>query len=463
MATLFTIKSRSAKKKPSRAIDFRDPHPPHQKRRVLLGQVDRQTAETAKIHIERLISARAANTSIHTDTAAWLSGLAPELHARLVKAELAPERADVVARSQALAVRWDEYLDRRRPELKASSLNGLDQVRRGMVKFFGADRGISSITATDAKRWRAEMLETGLSEATVRRFTRGASQLFRDAVEDRVIDANPFAGLPKGPIAADRSRYVSRDDAARVLEALPDLQMRLLFALARFAGLRTPSETHALRWSGIDLEARRMTVYAPKLHRRAGGSRDKATRVVPITTDLLPFLVEAVAAHDPADDRVITLSKNNFSRRLRQAIEKSGVEPWEDLWQALRRAAETDFLDVAPLHVVAKTMGHAALVSANHYAQTNDAHLDRMAGVTQGVPEESPSQRPVEERSAKSAVPCRSQNETGRDSAGQPSDSQSSQTPKNKGLVASRRSKSQWRWADSNRRPRVYESLALTS
>ena len=50
-------------------------------------------------------------------------------------------------------------------------------------------------------------------------------------------------------VQANKSRehFVSRDVAAQVIAACPDNEWRLIFALARFGGLRTPSETLLLR------------------------------------------------------------------------------------------------------------------------------------------------------------------------------------------------------------------------
>ena len=58
---------------------------------------------------------------------------------------------------------------------------------------------------------------------------------------------NPFADL-SGTIPANRQRdcFVSRDVAALVLDAYPDAEWRLLFALSRCGGLRCPSDTLGL-------------------------------------------------------------------------------------------------------------------------------------------------------------------------------------------------------------------------
>ncbi|RIK80286.1 MAG: hypothetical protein DCC68_11280 [Planctomycetota bacterium] len=64
----------------------------------------------------------------------------------------------------------------------------------------------------------------------------------------RLVEVNPFADL-KSTVRPNPSRFyfIRRDEAQKVLDACPDAQWRLIFALARFGGLRVPSEIVELR------------------------------------------------------------------------------------------------------------------------------------------------------------------------------------------------------------------------
>jgi integrase len=57
---------------------------------------------------------------------------------------------------------------------------------------------------------------------------------------------------------------VTREEAQKVLDACPNAEWRLIFALTHFGGLRIPSELMQLRWGDIDWERGRMTVRSPK-------------------------------------------------------------------------------------------------------------------------------------------------------------------------------------------------------
>src|SRR3954465_9745523 len=79
-------------------------------------------------------------------------------------------------------------------------------------------------------------------------------------------------------------------------------EWRLLIALARYAGLRTPSEPLALRWQDIDWERSRMNVRVPKLEHIPG----KETRLVPLFPEVLPHLREVFEQAEPGSEFVIS-------------------------------------------------------------------------------------------------------------------------------------------------------------
>jgi len=80
--------------------------------------------------------------------------------------------------------------------------------------------------------------------------------------------------------------FVTREMAQAVLDAFPDNQWRLTFALCRKAGLRCPSEHVRLRWGDVDWERERMTVHCNKTEHYDG----KETRTIPIFPEFNRYL-----------------------------------------------------------------------------------------------------------------------------------------------------------------------------
>jgi integrase len=127
---------------------------------------------------------------------------------------------------------------------------------------------------TDARQNRyAESEATeGLSLDTVRKRISNAKQFFGEAVAHELIPKNPFAKL-KSATKGNRKRdfFVTQEMAKQVIDACPDAQWRLLFALSRYGGLRCPSEHLALRLDDVDWERDRLRVTSPKTEHHEGG------------------------------------------------------------------------------------------------------------------------------------------------------------------------------------------------
>jgi len=205
---------------------------------------------------------------------------------------------------------------------------------------------------------------------------------------------NPFADL-SGTVPANRQRdyFVSRDEAALVLDACPDTEWRLLFALSRYGGLRCPSETLGLRWADIDWAQNRMTVRSPKTEHHDGGR----SRVVPIFPELRPYLLDAFERADDGAEHAITRYRDatqNLRTQLTKIIRRAGLEPWPKLWQNLRATRETELAEVFPAHVVSAWIGNSQAVAAKHYLQVTDEHFERAAQPAEAV------QNPVQHSAA---------------------------------------------------------------
>ena len=179
--------------------------------------------------------------------------------------------------------------------------------------------------------------------------------------------------------------YVSREDADKVLDMLPDLHWRLFFALGRYAGLRLPSEAKALRWEHVDWEAGRIRVQVPKLEHHDG----KGERVIPIFAELKPFLVEAFENATEGETRAVPidgLTNAGMSATVQRAITAAKVKPWRAPLHSLRASCETDLAHQFPVHVVADWIGHDIKIAQKHYLQIRETDFaNAAAGETKAM------------------------------------------------------------------------------
>ncbi len=247
-----------------------------------------------------------------------------------------------------------------------------------MVEYFGTDRPMAPIKPGEADEFCA-WLRSRYAQATAARTIKRAKQFFKAAVRKDIIASNPFAECKAGhQHNKARAFFVTKEAAFKMLDACPDAQWRLLFALARFGGLRCPSETLSLEWGDVDWERGRMRVRSPKQEKDESGGE----RLVPLFPELLPYLEEAFEQAEPGTVHVISRYRDqavNLRTGLNRIIRRAGLEKWERPWHNLRATRQTELSAEFPLHVVCYWMGNKQAVAAEHYLQVTEDHYQQAA------------------------------------------------------------------------------------
>ncbi len=277
----------------------------------------------------------------------------------------------------------EKYLEQREDDLKPASITKLVQTRTKLLVFFGSETLIESITPSDGSDWRRFLKELGLSEATIKSHSGNAKTIMAKAVRQKILDESPFTDLKSGPTPCRYTRYITPDEIQRVIDACPDAQWRLLFGLARYAGLRIPSESHLLTWADVDFDRGRLTVKSPKTEHHAGHEQ----RIVPITSVLMPLIQDRFDTCVSGEEHLITINGNGaLIRPVRRIWKRAGVEPWKRLWQTQRQSCEKQWAMSFPQFAVSKWIGHSITISGRHYANdVPDELLDKAADYDPGT------------------------------------------------------------------------------
>lgn len=367
-----------------------------QRKTIRLGNRTQKNAEKIKGKVEALVNDAIRGKTNSPEIARWLYQVEhrePTLYDKLASAGLVPMRAQ--AGQVTLANFIDSYIANRSADVKWSTLITYRNAKRNLVDYFQGDRLLDSITAAeteDWKRWlgRAKNKDNpaaggqGLDRETVRQRCRIAKQMFRDAERRRLVDESPFAEMKNLSAKGNREKdfFVTRADAAKVLKACPDAEWKLVVALARFGGVRCPSEVLGLRWGDVDWRRGRFVVRSPKTEHHEG----KASRVVPIFPELRRYLQAVWDEGEFAPNvriselPVITrwrLAEVNLRTRLHAIIRAAGLEPWPKAFVAMRSTRATELREEFPEHVVNAWIGHSQRVAERHYLQVTDAHFDQ--------------------------------------------------------------------------------------
>ena len=354
-------------------------NPDGERKQIRLGKVPMKSAQTVKTRVENILAAQLAGHAIDGDTAVWLGERDSVLYDKLAAVGLVPPREpkpDDKPQGVTLAAFITQYIAAR-PGMKPNTLKNYRQTERSLVDYFGKDRLLSEVTAGDCDDWKAAQEAKGNAPATIGRNVKRARQFFRAAIRKRLLADNPMQDV-KAPSQVNTARafYVSREATEKIIAACPDAEWRLIIALARYGGLRTPSETFALTWADVDWERNRIRVPSPKTACHAG----RESRMLPLFPELRPHLEAVFDEAEPGTVHVIAqhrIASANLRTTLERICKRAGVELWERAFQNMRASRETELTQEHPLHVVVAWLGNSAPIAARHYLQVTDGDFDR--------------------------------------------------------------------------------------
>lgn len=166
-------------------------------------------------------------------------------------------------------------------------------LERHVLPELGAKR-LVQLTRRDVQRFADRLHQQGFSPSRVAGVVMPLRVVCDRAVDDEVIAANPCSGV-KLPRVKQKSREpLSKEQVLALIERLPALHDRALWATAFFAGLRC-GELQALRWPEVDLAERRIKVihgWDAKERLLIAPKSDSGIRRVPIMAELLALLSE---------------------------------------------------------------------------------------------------------------------------------------------------------------------------
>jgi len=372
--------------------------PGNKRHTIRLGRVNKRIAETARLMIESLESAKAAGHSPDRETSEWVGRLGDEMHERLVRAGLVPPREHASAAIATLGQHLEQLFGSLGKQ-KPTTARNYARARRLLEEFFGKDKTLDSMTEGDAdayKRWLLASYAPASASVDLRR----ARQFLKAAVRHRLIPVNPFAEVPCGPqVNDDRIVYVPPEAIEAVIAVCPDNDWRLIFALPRYAGLRFPSEVESLKWSDVDWAESRFTVHEKKVEHHPGRGR----REVPIFAALRPHLERAYRERDPGAVYVVPRVRHgaNLSTQAKRIVERAGIEVWVKLFTNLRGSCSDDLerQGVAEKAINA-WVGNTARMRQRHYHSVRPEDWEAVTGKSVRFPARPASFRSVQEPSS---------------------------------------------------------------
>lgn len=342
-----------------------------------LGKVPHALADQWRVLVDRLIACVGLGLAPDPELRAWLDRMGDGPRRTLVTAGLAPPRG---ARTVGdLCDRYERSLERR-VEVKQASPATLANgrvVTGNLREHFGPDLPLERVDTEGAERFRRWLRSDGrsdgggaLAETTTSRRCRRAREIFAIAVDEGWLAQNPWRRLRNfRETDTRRDVYVPRATIEGVIAACPDRELRLVLGLARYVGIRVPSEMAGLLLADFDLERGVVRVTSPKTAYRDG----QGERLAPIWPELEPLVTDvfeaALVGQTHALPHLGGVTGAAVTGRAQRACRAAGVVPWPKLWVNLRASCERDLLEKHPIDKVASWLGHSPMVALKHYSR----------------------------------------------------------------------------------------------
>ena len=349
---------------------------------ITLGDCTKAEAQDFRERVRDLVKSRRVGRRLREATENWLDGLDRTMEQRLATLGLL-EHVKLVPK---LGDWCEKFLDSNPVKgQKGHRCPGTQQryehTMAWLKAFFPADRTLDSFRDHDAGQWREWLVNTArtpggreLREATVRTHSRNARAIFNAAVKARLIRDNSFTTLECASVAGDKLHHFDDDETKCILDACSNVTWRLLIGLARYAGLRTPSETLAVTWDRIDWDEKTLRVYAQKTDRE---------RVVPLRAELFDLLL--TGSHELGlGGRIVDRSSNNLRVDTKRILTRAGIpnaNGIRKIYQSFRASAENDFREMGVGEsTYSYWLGHSPNVSRKHYVSPTDSEIQRVTG-----------------------------------------------------------------------------------
>ena len=245
---------------------------------------------------------------------------------------------------------------------KPSTLRGYQQAARDISAGpLGAAR-LAKVTRRDVQALVDEMHAAGKDASTIRNAIKPLQAVFRRAVDDALLAANPMLDLRLPAVEGRRERIATPDEADTLLRAIDPGPGRLVWALAFYAGLRL-GELRALRWDDVDDSAGLVRV--ERALDAKGGEIDVKSRAGRRTVPIVARLRDEL---DATPRRGILVLGDATGRPAAMSVSRIAQRVWEKRELApigLHEARHTfaSFLIAAGVNAkaISAALGHASI------------------------------------------------------------------------------------------------------
>ncbi|MFN2432001.1 MAG: tyrosine recombinase XerC, partial [Gemmatimonadota bacterium] len=296
----------------------------------------------------------------------------------------------LTGRAAALRDAFLDYVAHERnysPHTVAAYRRDLEQYLAFLARYHQeAEPDLAAADALTLRGFLGELGRSGMARKTLGRKLAAVRSFYAFAVREGDLAANPARRVATPRVPRRLPKALPEADLCAVLDALAECEgprarrdsavLELLYG----AGIRL-AELAGLRWSGVDLQARTLSVVGKGNRERRLPLGARAAAALARHRDGLA----AAGTAPPAEAPLLAgrapgsaLSRRTIQRIVGEALERlaegSGVGP-----HALRHSFATHLLNHgADLLAVKELLGHASLSTTQVYPHVSRAHLKKV-------------------------------------------------------------------------------------
>lgn len=351
------------------------------RKQIDLGKIPKQDAEFTAAMVNLLVQQKSYSNSLSKELQFWIENLPPKLADSLGNAGLI-DRSVTALTLKTVIEKFLEHYDRSsranstKRRMRCSLGRFPESVIRHPIGYFcDEERGLGRL-----ERINLDLERKGYSECTRSKTNSDLSQVGNWAVKHGYARFNPFSALPTPKVVNPaRNQDVPAATVKEIIRVCGDRDIAMVFALGRFAGLRTPSELYQLHRKHWDQENNTLSA----LNKDKQGEEHR--KLIPVFPTLRAYLEEHLADVTSGNasiisDRTLRLSNASMFNKMKRAVKKAGFKVWPRLRQNLRASFENDLRRQGiGIENYAKILGHSPKTAQESYLKFTEKDAQEIA------------------------------------------------------------------------------------
>lgn len=261
------------------------------------------------------------------------------------------------------SVFMEKYLEFSRAT-KAEKTFMMDRGALRNFKLLHGENSVGSVTYDICQEYVIRRLRK-VKETSVNVDIRHLKSIFSQAVKWEYIGSNPWDGVKQVKSThKDFPKFLSMDEVAKLLDAIPDGRLRALVAFYLYTGARR-DEALNLAWEDIDL-ARGAVVFRK--------TKTGAARSVPLNHEIVSILKALDRAGQP-----FPYKGDHVTHAVKRYMAAAGLDPALHLHSLRHTFASHHVMAGTDLSTVARLLGHTSTKTTEIYAHLAPDHLKAAA------------------------------------------------------------------------------------